>query len=73
MAAMNGCDTASRCLIEHLGVDREAKDNAGWTALHFVAALGLEETAQLLIKTFNVDRGARNKDGNTAEDLAEKL
>jgi ankyrin repeat protein len=59
-------------LVATLGADKEAKDNIGWTAVHFVAALGLKDTARLLIKSLDVDKNAQNTEGKTALNLAQK-
>jgi len=72
LAAMNGWDTVLRWLVEYMGMDKEAKDKIGWTALHFAAALGLKDTTELLIKTLNVSRNARTTKRKTAADLAQE-
>ena len=73
VSVVNGHHVTSQWLIEHLDVDIRAKDHKGWTALHFAAALGLKDTVLLLLgNLLDVDRGARNQEGNTALDLAQE-
>jgi Ankyrin repeats (3 copies)/Ankyrin repeats (many copies) len=53
-------------LIEACYVDKEAKDNNGWTALHNASANGQLKIIQYLLKTGHVDTEAKSNDGLTA-------
>ena len=69
LAAKNGNIGAVR---QHLasGVDVNAKDDSGWTPLHWAASKVHNKTAKLLIKE-GADVNAVNKDGLSPLDYAE--
>ena len=67
-AAQLGQSSVVRLLLEK-GVDVEAADAEGWTALHYAASSGRETTTDVLLK-FHADVLARNIQEKTPLDLA---
>ena len=75
MACRNGQTETAQLLIQsskEFGIDLNAKDNNGRTALHFACINGKTETVQMILKNwkeFGIDIKAQNNQGQTALDL----
>ena len=67
-AAKNGNYEIVKSLMFE-GVDVNAKDSDGWTALMYAAQQGHVEIVNLLLKK-GADISLKNNDGNTADELA---
>ena len=67
-AALGNNEAVKRHLT--VGTDVNAKDESGWTPLHWAASKVQNKTAQLLIKE-GADVNAVNKDGQSPLDYAE--
>lgn len=52
------------------GIDKEAKDDYGWTALHCASNNGHLGIVEYLIETCHVDQDVKDNVGRTAYDLA---
>ena len=52
------------------GIDKDAKDYDGWTALHYASWKGHLEIVQYLIETCQVDKIAKNNSGQSAYIIA---
>ena len=55
--------------LQDVGIDLNAKDNSGWTALHMACYHGQTETVQIMLnnwKEFGIDINAQNNQGQTA-------
>ena len=64
-AAQNGNLDEMKKYINN-GGNKEAKDNNGWTALHFASNNGHLEIVQYLIETCSVNKEAKTNTGRTA-------
>ena len=73
-AASWGHDAMIDHLVERYGVDPNAGDDYGWTALHYAARDGRVRTVKHLVEKHNVDIHKRlaGWGGKTALDLAEE-
>jgi len=76
-AAERGDDAMIDLLVEEYGVDPNAGDDYGWTALHRATEYGRVRTVKHLVEKHNVDihKRTENDEGNdeeTALDLAER-
>jgi len=69
LAARNGNVDILHLLVEN-GVDLDAEDDHGWSALHFAANDGHLPFVEELISRYHVDINARMNDGQTALSLA---
>ena len=59
--------------MNEFGANRQAEDNHRNTALHFAAFFGHENTVLLLVKTLQVQKDAKDQNGKTALDVAQKM
>ena len=72
-AATRGHDAMIDLLVERYGVDPNgAGEYDVWTALHWATEYDRVRTVKHLVEKHNVDIHKRNRDGETALDLAEK-
>jgi hypothetical protein len=71
MAAWWGQDAMIDHLVERYGLDPNAVDGGGWTALRSAAWNGRVRTVRHLVEKHHVDIHARSMDGKTALDWAE--
>ena len=58
--------------MQDVGIDLNAKDNSGWTALHMACCHGQTETVQTMLnnwKEFGIDINAQINQSQTALDL----
>ena len=58
-------------MLDVFGIDLNAKDDDGWTALHFACNRGQTETVQMILKNwkeFGIDIKAQDNQGRTALD-----
>ena len=65
MAAAFGHQEVVVLLLQQPGIDTNAADLQGWTALHFAASNGQEEIVALLLDHPGIEAGATNIFGNT--------
>jgi hypothetical protein len=72
LAAAMGQDAMIDRLVERYGLDPNALDGDGSTALHRAAINGRTRTVQHLVEKHSVDIHARNRYGDTALDWAEE-
>ena len=54
------------------GIDKDAKDNDKWTAMHYATWKGYLEILKYLIETCKVDKDAKTNEGNTALHIASR-
>jgi len=69
-AACRGDDAMIDLLVEKYGLDPNAPDRDGWTALHLAAESGRVRTVQHLVEKYDVDIHARLVNGVTALGIA---
>ncbi len=69
IAASNGCDDAVQLLLDDVGVDIEARDNFGYTALFNAVENGQGDTMNILLAK-GADMSARDLNGRNALDIA---
>ena len=75
MACRNGQTETAQLLIQsskEFGIDLNAKDNDGSTALHWACSNGETETVQMILKNwkeFGIDLKAQDNQGITALNL----
>ena len=69
-AAAFGHQEVVALLLQQPGIDTNAADLQGWTALHYAAANGQEEVLALLLDHPGIEAGATNIFGNTVLHIA---
>ncbi|KAI9317572.1 ankyrin repeat-containing domain protein [Dichotomocladium elegans] len=71
IALMRGHEKLVRYLVDRVDVDH--KDNDGWTALHYAAALGLWRSLEYLVGSAQANLDAKTNDGRTIYDCPDTL